>query len=401
MHTMQNLWPDFDNDQLQTDSTGRTQKQFTSRRRRPAEQVVLSTLREWLLYEYIVPYCRSLAATRIFRRCYWIDGLGGSHILQPALSTSHELAQENRSISLHYVALESKSNKRKASSPGGTIDIPKENGSLRAAWPDVAPSLLQSIDQSAAIFSLNPFASSVPFTFEDLSPLYQRTAPTELCLLISQKQIENRLIPFLRTPNGAAAFTSLLRNDRWKSILSDSSEKDVVEKLIDAFFDSIQQQHFLTVQRIPFLMQTAPAVVEPIPYTIIFATRRQDSLFCMNEAVCVYNRRLHQHSLEGILTEAWFVAQQREHLEEEMRQLYQGVLQQGRAQRQRRDVQALGGDECRRSEDRRSLGRCGRHARHAEWVRPCFRQFFANLKGYPSYGEPRVQIPLFLFLRPG
>jgi hypothetical protein len=336
MHTMQNLWPDFDNDQLQTDSTGRTQKQFTSRRRRPAEQVVLSTLREWLLYEYIVPYCRSLAATRIFRRCYWIDGLGGNHILQPALSTSHELAQEHRSIFLHYVALESKSNKRKESSPGGTIDIPKESGSLRAGWPDVAPSLLQSIDQSAAIFSLNPFASSVPFTFEDLSPLYQRTAPTELCLLISQKQIENRLIPFLRTPNGAAAFTSLLRNDRWKSILSDSSEKDVVEKLIDAFFDSIQQQHFLTVQRIPLLMQTAPAVVEPIPYTIIFATRRQDSLFCMNEAVCVYNRRLHEHSLEGILTEAWFVAQQREHLEEEMRQLYQGVLQQGRAQRQRR-----------------------------------------------------------------
>ena len=336
MHTMQNLWPDFDNDQLQTDSTGRTQKQFTSRRRRPTEQVVLSTLREWHLYEYIVPYCRSLAATRIFRRCYWIDGLGGSHILQPVLSTSQELAQENRSIFLHYVALESKSNKRKESSPGETIDIPKESGSLRAGWPDVAPSLLQSIDQSAAIFSLNPFASSVPFTFEDLSPLYQRTAPTELCLLISRKQIENRLIPFLRTPNGAAAFTSLLRNDRWKSILSDSSEKDVVEKLIDAFFDSIQQQHFLTVQRIPLFMQTAPAVVEPIPYTIIFATRRQDSLFCMNEAVCVYNRRLHEHSLEGILTEAWFVAQQRERLEEEMRQLYQRVLQQGRAQRQRR-----------------------------------------------------------------
>src|SRR6266566_1652271 len=71
MHTMQNLWPDFDNKQLQAESAGRAQKQSTSQRRRPTEQVVLSTLREWLLHEYIVPYCRSLDATRIFRRCYW------------------------------------------------------------------------------------------------------------------------------------------------------------------------------------------------------------------------------------------------------------------------------------------------------------------------------------------
>src|SRR5437660_6768023 len=337
MHTMQNLWPDFDNKQLQAESAGRAQKQSTSQRRRPTEQVVLSTLREWLLHEYIVPYCRSLAATRIFRRCYWIDGLGGSHILQSALSTSQELVKENRSIFLHYVALESKSNKRKEATAGGTITLPKESGSLRVNWPDAAPSLLQSIDQSAAIFSLNPFASSTPFTFEDLSPLYQRTAPTELCLLISQKQVENRLIPFLRTPNGASAFTSLLRSDRWKSLLADNSEmKHLVDGLTGAFFDSIQQQHFLTVQRIPLLMHTAPAVVEPIPYTLIFATRRQDSLLCMNDAICVYHRRMHEQSLEGVLSEAWFAAQQRERLAEEIQLLYQRVLQQGHAQRQRR-----------------------------------------------------------------
>ena len=334
---MQNLWPDFDNEQLQAESAGRAQKQSTSQRRRPTEQVVLSTLREWLLHEYIVPYCRSLAATRIFRRCYWIDGLGGNHILQPALSTSQELAKENRSIDLHYVVLESKSNKRKEASTGGTITLPKDSGSIRASWPDAAPSLLLAIDQTAAIFSLNPFTHSVPFSFEDLSPLYQRTAPTELCLLISQKQVESRLIPFLRTPNGASSFTSLLRSDRWKSLLTDNSEmKHLVDGLTGAFFDSIQQQHFLTVQRIPLLMHTVPAVVEPIPYTLIFATRRQDSLLCMNDAICVYHRRMDEQSLEGVLSEAWFAAQQRERLAEEIQLLYQRVLQQGHAQRQRR-----------------------------------------------------------------
>ncbi len=334
---MQNLWPEFDNEQLQAESARRAQKQPTSQRRRPTEQVVLSALRELLLHEYIVPYCRSLAATRIFRRCYWIDGLDGNHILQLTLSTSHELAKENRSIDLHYVALESKSNKRKEASTGGNINLPKESGSMRASWPDAAPSLLQAIGQSAAIFSLNPFASSTPFNFEDLSPLYQRTVPTELCLLISYKQVESRLVPFLRTSNGVSAFTSLLRSDRWKSLLTANSEmKHLVDGLTGAFFDSIQQQHFLTVQRIPLLMHTAPAVVEPVPYTLIFATRRQDSLFIMNDAICVYHRRMHEQSLEGVLSEAWFAAQQRERLAEEIQLLYQRVLQQGHAQRQRR-----------------------------------------------------------------
>src|SRR6266516_1244050 len=202
------------------------------------------------------------------------------------------------------------SNKRKEATAGGTITLPKESGSLRVNWPDAAPSLLQAIDQSAAIFSLNPFASSTPFSFEDLSPLYQRTAPTELCLLISRKQVENRLLPYLRTPSGASAFTSLLRSDRWKSLLTDSSDmKHLVDGLTGAFFDSMQQQNFLTVQRIPLLMHTAPAIVEPIPYTLIFATRRQDSLLSMNDAVCAYHHRIHEQSLEGVLTEAWFVAQ--------------------------------------------------------------------------------------------
>ena len=337
MHTMQNLWPEFDNEKLLAESAGRAQKQTASQRRRPTEQVILSTVREWLLHEYIVPYCRSLAATRIFRRCYWIDGLGGNHILQPALSTSQELVKNNKPISLHYIALESKSSKRKEANTARNITLPKESGIIQASWPEAAHSLLQAIDQAAAIFTLNPFASSEPFSFEDLSPLYQRTAPTELCLLISHKQVESRLFPFLRTPYGASAFTSLLRNDRWKSLLTDSSDmKHTIDGLTGAFFDSIQQQHFLTVQRIPLLMHTAPAVVEPIPYTLIFATRRQDSLLHMNDAVCAYHRRLHDQSLEGVLTEAWFAAQELERLAEETQQMYQRVLHQGRAQRQRR-----------------------------------------------------------------
>ena len=101
------LWTEFDDEHFPAEPTR------SGRTRKITEQVVLSALRGWLLSDYVASFCRSLGATRIYRRCYWIDGLGGNHMLQPALSTSQELAKENRSIVLHYIALESKSSKRK------------------------------------------------------------------------------------------------------------------------------------------------------------------------------------------------------------------------------------------------------------------------------------------------
>src|SRR6266581_6839039 len=106
---MQNLWPEFDKEQSLSESAGREQHRISFQRRRPTEQAVLSSLRDWLLHDYIVPYCRSLAATRIFRRCYWIDDLGGNPILQPTLSISQALAKESKPIMLHGIVLDVKS----------------------------------------------------------------------------------------------------------------------------------------------------------------------------------------------------------------------------------------------------------------------------------------------------
>jgi hypothetical protein len=334
---MQNLWPEFNDEQPLSESAGRAQKQSIFQRRRPTEQAILSTLRAWLMHDYIAPYCRSLAATRIFSRCYWVDGLGGNPILQPALSISHSLAGENKPISFHYIALESKSSLRKEADSGKSIMFPKGSGVVRASWQETSSALLKEIDQSAAIFLLNPFGNSGTFSFEDLAPLYQRTAPTELCLLVAHKQVETRLLPLLLTPAGASVFTTLLHSDQWKALLADSIDvEQKIDGLIDAFLASIQRQHFLTVQRIALHMHTAPAVVELIPYTLIFATRRQDSLVSMNDAVCVQRRRLYEQSLQGVLTEEWFAGQQRERQAEEMQQMYQRLLHLGRAQQQRR-----------------------------------------------------------------
>src|SRR6266849_8731418 len=128
---MQNLWPELNNAQPSPGSAGQVQEQ--PRRRRLTEQLLLSSLRDWLLHDYVVPYCRALSASRIYRRCYWIDALGSIEprtsakteaspvpsILQPIVSLADVLAQEGKTIALHGIILEAGSSKRKETRPVG------------------------------------------------------------------------------------------------------------------------------------------------------------------------------------------------------------------------------------------------------------------------------------------
>ena len=415
---MQNLWAEYNNQQIASESRPRAEKQEPSR---PTEQAVLSSLRAWLLADYVAPYCRSLAATRIFRRCFLIDALGGtrkagkdvgtrfiaststdsygrdassaqyapsifddltetgqdtpSHekhgkgnpggrppnpgdpggrppktiahslsippILQPVVSLAQELASENKPITLQGIILEG--GRGKAKTAENPFSLPKESALVNVHWRETAPALLPAIEQFAAIFLLNPIPASpsqqreIPFfTHDDLAPFYQRTAPTELCLLIAHKQIEDRLLPSLRTPPGAAAFTSLLRSDRWKTLLVKNDDIAQATDIVIDLFQAAMRQHFLAVQRIAFPMLLGPANVVDTPYTLLFATRRQDSLVCMNDAVCSYRRRLEEQSHRGLLNEAWFREQQQARLSAALQNLSEDTLRRGRASAPRR-----------------------------------------------------------------
>ncbi|HEV2471571.1 MAG TPA: hypothetical protein VGS41_02830, partial [Chthonomonadales bacterium] len=208
---MQNLW----DDDTSIDAAQHAVKRSAGRqpgRRAPTDAATLAALRAWLLHDYIVPYCHSLAATRIFRRCFWIDGLGESRTtpsnLQDAGAAAQELAAQNRPMLLQTLALQpGKSNRGRASATQDKkakeqpeqaqetpFVLPKQNSLVNADWPTIAPALLASLDQAAAIFLLNPLANSPSatspfFAHRDLAPLYTRTAPTELCLLLSHAQI--------------------------------------------------------------------------------------------------------------------------------------------------------------------------------------------------------------------
>lgn len=365
-----NLWSELDNQQTPLESAkgGRT--------RRLTENFVLSSMRAWLLQDYVLPYCRTLAASHIYRRCYWIDAWGGDTrtfvagkehgvqptkgrkkevapalpaILQPVVELSATLAQEQRPITLNGLMLvvgsssSSQRSQRKAETNDALI-LPKESGLVRGSWLEAAPVLLKGIESSPAIFLLNPFGTTplTPFTQNDLVPLYQRTtAPTELCLLVPHKQATASLLAAARTAEGAAQLTALLRSDRWKALLSQNSAKagNETAPLIDTFiemFVAALQRHFLTVQRLAFPVLMGRAVVETAPYSLLFATRSKESLLRMNDAVCLYRRRINEESYKGTLNEAWFALQQQERLVEEQQELYQRVLQQGQSQRTRR-----------------------------------------------------------------
>jgi hypothetical protein len=96
------------------------------------------------------------------------------------------------------------------------------------------------------------------------------------------------------------------------------------------------RQHFLAVQQLAFPVRMGPALVETTPYSLIFATRRQDSLASMNDAVCRREHRLIAESHQGVLNEQWFIAQREEQETERLATLSREVLTLGRAQRARR-----------------------------------------------------------------
>jgi len=420
-----NLWAESDNPELANTPLQQAQKSGTGVGTRfiasSNANAIVPALRAWLLADYVAPYCRSLAATRIFRRCFWLDALGGtrttpkkagesqgpaggrdssrpyifddlvqteqqtpngSHLnkaakkarpetLPPALQAvaalADELARESKPITLQGIALDNakgvgtrliasanagplsttsaNAETRVTASPD-TFILPKESSVINTSWREAAPALLPAIEQFAAVFLLNPLAvtkqsspvkGEIPFlTADELSPLFQRTAPTELCLWLMHRQVEATFLPALRTPAGAAAFTALLRSDRWKALLAKESESAPrVDKAIDLWLASLKP-HFLFVQRMAFPMLIGPATVEDAPGSLIFATRRQDSLGCMNDAVCGYRRRLEQESYRGILNEAWFAAQQAERDAQAMQQLSEDTLRTGRARSPRR-----------------------------------------------------------------
>lgn len=365
-----NLWADSHSDeQRETPSPFVAPRPRHAASQRRVEATIVSSLRGWLLNDYAAAYCRSLHATPLYRRCYWIDAWGcdsrasagspetenaenahgqkrakkktappASPLLQPIAQLSQTLTNEcpTRPFALHGILLEERATPKKTGAAASEQPIwPRESGIVRANWHEHGASLLANIEQAPAIFLLNPFGQTL-FVHDDLAPLYQRTtAPTELCLLISHGQVARHMTTATHNPTAAAAFTALLRTDKWKALTTKQDALDPVADVIDLLHTAIRKHLPFTQSLAVPVIQQAVAIADA-PYTLLFATRRKDSLYSMNDAVCLHRRRLEEESRRGLLSESWFAEQQAERLTQERQALYGEIVRQGQTQRIRR-----------------------------------------------------------------
>jgi hypothetical protein len=365
-----NLWADSHSDeQHKTSSLSATIRLSHRASQRRVEATIISSLRAWLLTDYCAAYCRSLRATPLYRRCYWIDAWGfdaraaagspetenaekspaqkrakkktaqpDSPLLQPFAQLSQTLTNEcpTRPFVLHGIVLEERAMPKKAGAAASEQPIwPRESGIVRANWHEHGASLLANIEQAPAIFLLNPFGQTL-FVHDDLAPLSQRTtAPTELCLLISHRQVARHMTTATHNPNAASAITALLRTDKWKALTTKQDALDPIAGVIDLLHVAIRK-HLPFAQSLAVPVIRQPVAITDAPYTLLFATRRKDSLHSMNDAVCLHQRRLEEESRRGLLSESWFAEQQAERLDQERQALYDEVVRQGQIQRIRR-----------------------------------------------------------------
>ena len=300
----------------------------------PAERAFWEDWRARALAGFVVPYCRALAASRLHRSCWWVDGLASTGRTSgasagSALSDAIE-ALAATSFTLHPLLLEAHPPRSQGqeSAPlqaAPANEEPARNGHKQRKMPardqppaqEIAASasrseLLEKLGTTAAVLLLNPFAAS-PLTAEDLLPLCQRRANTELLLTVSAAQVERWAGQSLAdigagdaSPRPAdappPALTALLRSDSWKAIWTGEGTGSAASKVARTLdlLQGLLKPHFLYVC-------LAPLGDAPTPrHFLLFASRHYAGLVLMNDFLCAELARLAREREAHALQGDWF-----------------------------------------------------------------------------------------------
>jgi hypothetical protein len=176
--------------------------------------------------------------------------------------------------------------------------------------------LLERLGKTPAILLLDPLAA--PLTAENLLPLCQRQAPTELLLLISAAKLERLAnaspagTPVVQgaladdSPPGSAALqaplTALLRSDVWKGIWAKpGSRADKVRRTLE-LLRALLKPAFLHVCLASLGEQPAPS---PRHY-LLLASRQESSVALVNDFLCAEQARLAAEREARALQSTWF-----------------------------------------------------------------------------------------------
>jgi hypothetical protein len=286
-----------------------------------------------LLPGFVAPYCQ---ASRLHRSCWWVDGLaaasrGQRGEMEGAAFAATADALAAAGFTLRGARLEaSKSSDKapettRANGAEPSIEEPigaqrngrRTSGALQALsseslMPLPRDALLTALDMGPTILLLNPFAAP-PLTAEELIPLCQRQAPTELLLTISTAQLEHLATQDLAEPpipeagrqdrpDPPPTLTALLRSDTWKTVWTAPGKSAEKARRTLELLRGMLKAHFLyvCVATLDDLPSAAPRRL------LLFASRQYPSVALLNDFLCAEQVRLARERETQALQGSWF-----------------------------------------------------------------------------------------------
>ncbi len=295
----------------------------------PGERAAWEAWKSSLLPGFVAPYGRALAASRLHRACWWVDGLdaAGRALLGSAAAAFAETADSLAALgfALHGLRLVSERPKSKrAEAPAA--EAVSASGSARKTHPARQPAdtetrptvvaredVLATLGTAPAVLLLNPLAAP-PLAAEDLLALCQRQAPTELLLTISAARLTQLAEEGLAAQAAPAPeqgrpahdaphpLTALLRSDAWKAIWSGPEKTPAkVQRTLELLRGLLKPR---TLYVCLTALDEAPT---PAPRRfLLFASRQYASVALLNDFLCAERARLAHERETRALQGSWF-----------------------------------------------------------------------------------------------
>ncbi len=295
----------------------------------PGERAAWEAWKSSLLPGFVAPYGRALAASRLHRTCWWVEGLdasgrapqgGAGAAFAETVDTLAALGFALRGLRL----VPERPKSRRAEEAGA--DTASASGSGRKTRParptaevETTPAvvaredLLTTLGTAPAVLLLNPLAAP-PLTAEELLALCQRQAPTELLLTISAARLAQFAEEGLAAQAASAPeqghpihdaphpLTALLRSDAWKAIWSGP------EKTPAKVQRTLELLRGLLKPRALYVCLTAlDEAPTPAPRRfLLFASRQYASVALLNDFLCAERARLAHERETRALQGSWF-----------------------------------------------------------------------------------------------
>lgn len=294
-----------------------------------SERAAWGTWEARLLPGFVMSYCQSLAASRLHRSCWWVDGLaagnrgphGGTGGAGAFAEAAEALAASGFTLRGAWLEVRKSADKAPGATGANMTEPTREepasasqNGrraseKLRSSGSEALimvprEDLSAVLGTSPAILLLNPFATP-PLTADALLPLCQRQAPTELLLTISTARLEQLATQSLggqAQAQTAPALTALLRSDTWKTTWTGPGKSAEKVRRTLEMLRSVLKAHFLYV-----CVATLDDLPSPAPRRLLlFASRQYASVALLNDFLCAEQARLARERETRALQGSWF-----------------------------------------------------------------------------------------------